>query len=143
MSDRIFGGIVLTVAFLMMWATTLIEESFIQDPLGPKAFPLVIAAVMALAAVVIIIKPDANPEWPDLRKMIELVATVGMLVAYAQLLPVVGFVIATMFVTAFLCWRLGASTRQSIQGGVLIALGVYGLFQHVLGLNLARGPWGF
>jgi electron transfer flavoprotein alpha subunit len=30
-----------------------------------------------------------------------------------------------------------------VQGGVLIALGIYGLFQHVLGLNLARGPWGF
>lgn len=143
MSDRIFGGTVLALALLMMWATTLIEESFIQDPLGPKAFPLVIAVVMALAAVVIIIKPDANPEWPTLRKNLELVATVGVLVAYAQLLPIVGFVVGTMFATGFLCWRLGASPRQSVQGGVLIAIGIYGLFQHVLGLNLARGPWGF
>lgn len=143
MSDRIFGGIVLTLAFLMMWATTLIEESFIQDPLGPKAFPLVIAAVMALSAVAMIVKPDPDPEWPGLHKLFELVATVGVLVAYAQLLPVAGFVVCTVFATAFLCWRLGASPRQSAQGGVLIALGVYGLFQHVLGLNLARGPWGF
>lgn len=143
MSDRIFGGIVLTVAFLMMWATTLIEESFIQDPLGPKAFPLVIAIVMAIAAVAMIIKPDANPEWPQLRKLAELVATLGVLIAYAQLLPVVGFVAGTIVTTGFLCWRLGASPRQSVQGGVLIALGVYVLFQHVLGLNLARGPWGF
>lgn len=143
MSDRIFGGTVLVLAFLMMWATTLIEESFIQDPLGPKAFPLVIAVVMAIAAVVMMIKPDANPEWPELRKTMELVATVGVLVVYGQLLPVVGFVVGTMFTTAFLCWRLGASPRQSVQGGVLIALGIYVVFQHVLGLNLARGPWGF
>jgi putative tricarboxylic transport membrane protein len=143
MSDRIFGGIVLTVSLLMMWATTLIEESFIQDPLGPKAFPMVIAVVMAISAVAMSIKPDANPEWPGLKKLVELVATLGMLVAYAQLLPVAGFVVSTMLVTAFLCWRLGASPRQSAQGGVLIALGVYGLFQHVLGLNLAQGPWGF
>ena len=143
MTDRIFSGIVLTVAFLMMWATTLIEESFIQDPLGPKAFPMVIAVVMAIAAVVMFIKPDANPEWPAVRKVLELVATVGVLVAYAQSLPVLGFVLSTALTTTFLCWRLGASTRQSVQGGVLIALGVYGLFQHLLGLNLAKGPWGF
>lgn len=143
MSDRIFGGIVLTVALLMMWATTLIEESFIQDPLGPKAFPLLIAVVMAITAVVMILKPDADPEWPGLHKLLELVATLGMLVAYAQLLPIAGFVLSTIFITAFLCWRLGANTRQSIQGGVITSLGVYGLFQHVLGLNLAQGPWGF
>ena len=142
MSDRIFGGTMLALALLMMWATTLIEESFIQDPLGPKAFPMVIAVVMALAAVVMIIKPDANPEWPELRKTLELVVTVGVLVAYAQLLPIAGFVLSTMFATGFLCWRLGASPRQSVQGGVLIALGIYVVFQHVLGLNRARGPWG-
>jgi len=143
MSDRIFGGIVLTVALLMMWATTLIEESFIQDPLGPKAFPMVIALIMAMTAVVMLIKPDANPDWPGIKKLLELAATLGMLMAYAQLLPLAGFVASTVFVTAFLCWRLGATPRQSAQGGVLIALGVYGLFQHVLGLNLAQGPWGF
>ena len=143
MSDRIFGAVALTVSLLMMWATTLIEESFIQDPLGPKAFPLVIAVIMAATAIFMILKPDADPEWPGLHKLVELVATLGMLIAYAQLLPIAGFVLSTVFITAFLCWRLGANARQSIQGGVITSLGVYGLFQHVLGLNLAQGPWGF
>jgi putative tricarboxylic transport membrane protein len=143
MSDRIFGGIVLTMSFLMMWAATLIEESFIQDPLGPKAFPLVIAGVMALSAVVMFFKPDAEPEWPGLYKLVELLATVGVFVAYAQLLPVAGFVVATIFATAFLCWRLGGTPRQAIFGGGSIAVGIYLLFHFVLGLNLAKGPWGF
>jgi hypothetical protein len=39
MSDRIFGSATIVLSLLMMWATGLIEESFIQDPLGPKAFP--------------------------------------------------------------------------------------------------------
>jgi putative tricarboxylic transport membrane protein len=143
MSDRIFGGIALTVSLLMMWATTLIEESFIQDPLGPKAFPMVIAAVMAVTGVVMMFKPDAEPEWPKLFKLLELLATLGVMVAYAQLLPIAGFVVSTFFITAFLCWRLGASPRQSLQGGALISIGVYALFQYALGLNLAAGPWGF
>ncbi|GAB3183810.1 tripartite tricarboxylate transporter TctB family protein [Hydrogenophaga aquatica] len=143
MSDRIFGSIALAVALMMMWATTLIEESFIQDPLGPKAFPLVIAGVMAIAGVVMLFKADAEPEWPGLFKLLELLVTLGVLVAYAQLLPIAGFVVSTAFLSAFLCWRLGATPRQSLQGGLIISLGVYGLFQHLLGLNLATGPWGF
>lgn len=143
MSDRIFGSAVVLLSLLMAWATQLIEESFIQDPLGPKAFPTVIAAVMGLSGLVMIFKPDADPHWPRLTKLAELVATLGVLIAYAQLLPLAGFVLSTSVASAFLCWRLGATARQSVIGGVLIALGIYVIFQHVLGLNLAKGPWGF
>lgn len=143
MSDRIFGSVVIALSFLMAWATTLIEESFIQDPLGPKAFPMVIAIIMGISGIVMILKPDDEPQWPRLIKLAELVATVGVMITYAQLLPVAGFVVSTVFATAFLCWRLGATPRQSAIGGLLIAVGIYAVFQHVLGLHLAKGPWGF
>lgn len=143
MSDRIFGAATVALSLLMMWAASLIEESFIQDPLGPKAFPLVIAGIMGLSGLVILFKPDAEPHWPGAVKMAELTATVGVFIAYAQLLPIAGFVLSTSVATAFLIWRLGGTTRQSLIGSVVIAVGIYALFQHVLGLNLAKGPWGF
>jgi putative tricarboxylic transport membrane protein len=143
MSDRIFAGIVLAVALAMGWATTQIQESFIQDALGPKAFPMLIAVLMAVSAVVMFFKPDADPHWPGLYKTLELAATAGVLMAYAQLLPIAGFVLATTCATAFLCWRLGANSRQSAQAGVLTAVGIFVLFQYVLGVNMAKGPWGF
>ena len=143
MSDRIFGGATIVLSLLMMWATGLIEESFIQDPLGPKAFPLVIAGVMGISGLVMMFKPDAEPHWPTMVKLAELAATVGVFVVYAQILPIAGFVLSTIVATAFLVWRLGGTTRQSLIGGVVIAVGIYALFQHVLGLNLAKGPWGF
>ena len=143
MSDRIFGSLVLLLAGLMFWATTLIEESFIQDPLGPKGFPFVIATVMALSGLVMLFKPDAEPEWPGLIKLAELAATIGVMIAYAQLLPIAGFIVSTIFATAFLSWRLGASLKQLSMGSVVTAIGLFVLFQYVLGLNLAKGPWGF
>ena len=69
MSDRIFGAATVALSLLMMWAASLIEESFIQDPLGPKAFPLVIAGIMGLSGLVILFKPDAEPHWPGAVKM--------------------------------------------------------------------------
>jgi putative tricarboxylic transport membrane protein len=143
MSDRIFGAATIVLSLLMWWATGLIEESFIQDPLGPKAFPLVIAGVMGISGLVMIFKPDAEPHWPGAVKLAELVATVGVFIVYAQTLPLVGFVLSTAVASAFLVWRLGGTTRQSLIGGVVISVGIYALFQHVLGLNLAKGPWGF
>lgn len=143
MSDRIFGSATIALSLLMMWATGLIEESFIQDPLGPKAFPLVIAGIMGLSGLVMLFKPDAEPHWPGMVKLAELVATVGVFVAYAEIMPKVGFVLSTAVATAFLVWRLGGTTRQSLIGGIVISVGIYAVFQHVLGLHLAKGPWGF
>ena len=127
----------------MMWATGLIEESFIQDPLGPKAFPLVIAGVMGISGLVMIFKPDAEPHWPGAVEAGRTGRHRGRVHRLCANLPIAGFVLSTAVATAFLCWRLGGTTRQSLIGGVSIAVGIYAVFQHVLGLNLAKGPWGF
>ena len=95
MSDRIFASICIALAVLMAWGATIIEESFIQDPLGPKAFPLVIALVLAACGVAMFLRPDEDPVWPHRRKQIQLLWTIGALVLYVQFLPVVGFLIAT------------------------------------------------
>jgi putative tricarboxylic transport membrane protein len=143
MSDRIFGGFVLALSLLMTWGTTLIQESFIQDPLGPKVFPLVIAGVMAITAVYMLLKPDAEPHWPAMPKLIELIITVGVLAAYAQFLPLIGFVFATTLASAYLSWRLNATVKESLISGALISVGLYAVFHWVLGLGLAKGPFGF
>lgn len=143
MSDRIFGAFGLLFAVLMAWATTLIEESFIQDPLGPKAFPLVIAALVALSSLVMLFKPDDEPTWPPLAKWLELTITIGVMVAYAYVLPELGFVISSSLITAFLIHRLGGSLKQATVAGVLISVGVFVVFGYGLHLSLAKGPWGF
>lgn len=143
MSDRIFGLASLCLAALMAWGASVIEESFIQDPLGPQAFPLVIAAVLALTGIAMLLKPDPEPEWPQRAKLLRLVFAVAALVLYAELLPIIGFVISTAIVAAYLSWQLGASKRQAGIGGVSISVGIYVIFHLVLGLSLARGPLGF
>ena len=142
-SDRALGLVGLVLASLMVWRATLIQESFIQDPLGPKAFPFVIAAVIALASLAIIVKPDAEAQWPPLAKLLEIGFAVAVMVLYAQMLPVAGFVVATAVAGAYLSWRLDATPLRATIAGILISVGIYLIFHLVLGLNLARGPWGF
>jgi putative tricarboxylic transport membrane protein len=142
-SDRIFGLIGLAIAALIVWRAGLIQESFIQDPLGPKAFPYLIAAVMGLASLFIIFQPDEEPQWPAAAKLAEIAVAVGVMVAYAQFLPEAGFVLATAVAAAFLSWRLGSAPLKAMIAGIVISVGIYVIFHLILGLSLARGPWGF
>lgn len=143
MSDRIFGIFGLLFAGLVVWATGRIEESFIQDPLGPKAFPLAIAALIALSGGVMLIKPGPNPAWPVLTKWLEMAITVGVMVAYALVLPELGFVLSSTVLASFMVWRLGGTPAQSVVGGLVMSAGIYLIFTYGLSLSLAKGPWGF
>lgn len=140
MSDRIFGVFGLLLAAFYAWATLQIEESFLSDAVGPKAFPLIIAAILALSSLVIALRPDADPEWPSLGRLAEIGAAVVVMALYAQFLPEIGFIIATALATVYLTWRLGSGPIASLVIGVLTALAIYIIFKKILGLSLARGP---
>jgi putative tricarboxylic transport membrane protein len=142
-SDRIFGGVCVALAAFYIWAATRIPLSFISDPVGPRTFPIIIGALVGLAGLAILLRPDPEPEWPALGRLLEIAATIVVLVAYAQLLPELGFVIATAFTAAFLSWRLGAAPLSAIIAGIAISIGIYVVFHLILGLSLARGPFGF
>lgn len=143
MSDRIFGLVGLLLSIGYAWAALTIEESFLSDAVGPKAFPLIIAAVLGLASLAIILRPDEGPEWPTLMRFVEVGAAILVMVLYAIFLPELGFVIATALAATYLTWRLGTRPLSSVVSGCLTSAGIYAVFHLVLGLSLARGPLGF
>ncbi|WP_170404640.1 tripartite tricarboxylate transporter TctB family protein [Ruegeria arenilitoris] len=143
MSDRIFGVVGLLLAIGFAFSALAIEESFLSDAVGPKAFPLIIAAILGLSSIVIALRPDTEPEWPTLSRLVEVGAAVVMMILYAELLPEIGFVIATAFAATYLAWRLGSGPFESVLVGIGTSVGIYVIFHLVLGLSLARGPLGF
>ncbi|WP_026380643.1 tripartite tricarboxylate transporter TctB family protein [Afifella pfennigii] len=142
MSDRVLGGCGLLLAFFYIWQATQIRVSFISDPLGPKSFPIIIGAMLGLASLYMILRPDPEPVWPRFARLFEIAVAVAVLAAYAMLLPELGFVISTALAAAFLSWRLGAGPIAAPVAGIGISLGIYAVFHLILGLSLARGPLG-
>lgn len=143
MSDRILGGFCVLLAIFYVWAATQIPLSFISDPVGPRTFPIIIGTLLGLAGLVILLRPDPDPEWPSLARFGEIAGAVIVLAGYAQLLPELGFLISTAIAAAFLSWRLGAKPVAAIIAGLAISGGIYFVFHLILGLSLARGPFGF
>ena len=143
MGDRVFGAIGLVLSLFYIWQATLIEFSFISDPVGPRTFPIIICALMALASIAIILVPDTDPHWPPLNGLVEIGTAVVVLFVYATLLPTLGFIIATALAAYYITWRLGSTAVQSGLIGILISIGIYVVFHLILGLSLAKGPFGF
>ncbi|EKF43864.1 tripartite tricarboxylate transporter TctB family protein [Nitratireductor indicus] len=143
MSDRIFGVFGLLLAGFYLWQASVIELSFISDPFGPRAFPYIIGVVLAIASAVVLWKPDTEPEWPAFSRLFEIGIAAAVMIAYAMFLKDYGFVACTTVAAAYLSWRLGARPVSAAIAGVAIAVGIYVIFHLVLGLSLARGPWGF
>ncbi|MFZ5962207.1 tripartite tricarboxylate transporter TctB family protein [Thalassococcus sp. BH17M4-6] len=143
MSDRIFGVIGLLLAMGFAYAALQIQESFLSDAVGPKAFPLILATLLGLSSLAIILKPDPDPLWPALPRLLEILFSVLVMVLYAIYLPELGFVVATAIAASYLTWRLGTAPLWSLVVGVSTSVGIYVVFHLILGLSLARGPWGF
>jgi putative tricarboxylic transport membrane protein len=143
MSDRIFGAVCILLAAFFIWQATQIELGFIVDPMGPRAFPIAIGVVLALGGLYPILRPDPAPDWPAAGRLLEILFAVAVLIAYAQLLSRIGFVLSTAVAASLLSWRLGSRPAAAALGGVTISVGIFVIFHLALGLSLARGPWGF
>ncbi len=143
MNDRVLGGIGILLAAFFIWQATLIELSFISDPVGPRTFPIIIGVALGLASLAMLIKPDATPSWPAASRLYEIALAAAVMVAYALLLPELGFLTTTALAATYLTWRLGTAPLWAIVTGVLTSVGIFIVFRVILGLSLARGPFGF
>ena len=70
MSDRILGGASVVLAIFFIGAATQIELSFLSDPVGPKTFPIIIGVMVGVAGLVIMLRPDPEPQWPALGRIL-------------------------------------------------------------------------
>ncbi|QFS96319.1 Tripartite tricarboxylate transporter TctB family protein [Labrenzia sp. THAF191b] len=143
MSDRILGGVGVCLAAFYIWAATIIPKSFMADVIGPSTFPIIIGVILAVCSTVFILKPDPAPDWPSAGPLLEIAFAVAVMLAYAHLLPELGFVISTAIATTYLTWRLGSKPLNSVVIGVATSIGIYVVFRLILGLSLAKGPLGF
>lgn len=139
-SDRIFGAVVTLIALAYVASATQIQTSFMADPVGPKTFPILIGAVAAICGIVIILKPDEDPAWPELRTLGALAVAVVVLVAYAYALKPLGFLIPTAVTAAILSYQIHPNTKQAALAGIGLSLGLFIIFKFALGLSLFGLP---
>lgn len=139
-SDRIFGLVVLFVALAYIAGATQIQTSFLSDPVGPKAFPILIGVVASISALVMLVRPDPDPDWPAMRTLGALAVAVGVLVAYALMLKPMGFILPTAFAASVLSYQISPNIRPACLSGASLSIGLFILFKYAFGLGLVPFP---
>ena len=139
-SDRIFGLVVILVALAFIASAFQIQTSFLSDPVGSRTFPILIASAAILAAVTVIARPDAEPEWPGPRVFGRLALALVMLVGYAYALKPGGFLLPTAVVAAVLSYLIVPRISAAALTGAGLSVGLYVIFKYALGLSLFGLP---
>ena len=139
-SDRIFGLVVVLGALAYVASATQVQTSFLSDPVGPRTFPIIIGSIAALCGAVMVLRPDEEPAWPELRTLGALAISVLVLVAYAYALKPLGFIIPTAIVAAVLSYQIKPQAIAALLSGVGLSVGLYILFRFILGLGLVGLP---
>lgn len=142
-----FGALMVLLAVLVVGnALTLPAKGVV----GPAAVPLPVGVLLGVLGAVLLIRSRrqlrtavAGASWAP-RGGLRVLALVVVLVAFALLLPVLGYVVssAALFVAAALL--LGAPRGWPVvaYGWALAGL-VFLVFDRLIGLTLPAGPWGF
>ncbi|KQT46335.1 hypothetical protein ASG43_11985 [Aureimonas sp. Leaf454] len=138
--DRISGMILLLIGAGAVWHGYRLEVAFAADPVGPKAFPIIVGIILVLSGASIALRPEAMTwEAGDYGRIL-LVAASALL--YPFILEPLGFVPATS-VLGFLCAKaFKGRTVPAIVGSIAMAVVIFILIDIGLGLGLPRGPLG-
>lgn len=140
--DRIFGAFMMVVALGYILNARGIQTSFMSDPVGPRLFPYLVGAVVMIAALVMVLRPDPDEEWPAGPMVAQLALALAVLAGYAYAITPLGFLIPTAIAAGVLSWQIGGNPRRSVLAGVGLSVGLFLLFRVLLGLGLKALPAG-
>jgi putative tricarboxylic transport membrane protein len=143
MSDRILGAVCIVMAAAMAWFAQAYAPPFSYEPVGPRAFPRLLAGLMAVAGIWLVIKPSIVGN-PFAKGAVKLIAASAVTVfVYALLFQILGFTLATALMAVPVGMAFGGSWKQSLLGGIGLGLGLFLLFDKLLDVVLPTGVLSF
>lgn len=134
-SDRIFGLVILITAVAYIAAAKQIQTNMFSGEYLPKLFPFLIGGVAALSALVLLVKPDPDPDWPMARTWGNLLVAVIVLAVYAVMISPLGFILPTALAATILSYQISPNIKHALPAGIGIAVVLFGVFKFVLMLG--------
>lgn len=144
MSDRTLGAVCIVASAGMAWASRDYAAAISYEPVGPRAFPLLLAGLMALGGLWLVLRPVLRGavSLRDVPLKPTLLCAAAVLV-YALLFELLGFPLATALMALPVGLAFGGSWKQSLAGGAALGLVLFVLFDKALDVVLPTGVLAF
>jgi putative tricarboxylic transport membrane protein len=139
MADRVIIACCVVLALIYFYGTSQIPSLEIGDPLGPKAFPILLGIGLLLATGLLVVEhlKDAKvttpsppqPAKPDRRHLPVLGAVVIWMAVYYAFFETLGYVIATtVFLLPLMAWFNRGKWLANALSAALFSIGSYVMF---------------
>lgn len=139
MSDRILGVACMLLAASMAWAAQSYVAEISYEPVGPRAFPMLLAGLLALGGLWLLFKP-AQGQARYAQVPLKLVGlTLGTVFVYAFVFETLGFPLATALMAVPVGMAFGGKPLPCLAAGLVLGLGAYFMFDRLLDVVLPAG----
>ncbi|KFX68855.1 membrane protein [Pseudomonas taeanensis MS-3] len=115
------------------------QAPFAYDPVGPRAYPLLLLALMSAGSLWLLFKPGVLQQQLHLPSAKRAVLCVLTLLAYVLTFEALGFVLSTALATFAMGLLFTGRLLPCAISGVLMGVLLYGLFDLVLDVPLPLG----
>ncbi|MBA4271584.1 MULTISPECIES: tripartite tricarboxylate transporter TctB family protein [Pseudomonas] len=142
--QRIFASVLLLACVglaLMAWPY---QAAFSYEPVGPRAFPLLMLGLMGTALLYMVFRPTpiehTEDEPPlDRQTLTKISICVVLLLVFAGLFEPLGFILSSMLIGIPMARLYGGRWMPSVVVTTLMAIGLYLLFDRVMDVPLPLG----
>lgn len=143
MSDRILGAVCIVASAGMAWAARDYVAPISYEPVGPRAFPLVLSALMAIGGLWLVVQPSIRSGAFEGVPVKQTALCVLAVLIYAMLFETLGFTLATALMAMPVGMAFGGSLKQAMVTGAGLGLILYFLFDKLLDIVLPTGLLSF
>ena len=139
MSDRVLGAVCVVASAAMAWATQDYAAAISYEPVGPRAFPLLLAGSLGLCGLWMVLRPTAGTEAFHGVPWKPTALCAAAVLVYALLFQSLGFPLATALMAVPVGMAFGGSWKQSLAGGVGLGVLLFLGFDKLLDVVLPSG----
>ncbi|MBU1332388.1 MAG: tripartite tricarboxylate transporter TctB family protein [Gammaproteobacteria bacterium] len=136
---RLFAAIWLLFCACLAVIAWGFQAPFAYDPVGPRAYPLLLLALMAAGSAWLVFKPGEAVEMLSRRALQRAGLCILTLLAYAVLFEPLGFILSTALATFVLGLLFTGRVLPCLVSGVLMGVLLYALFDYALDVPLPLG----
>ena len=140
MSDRLLGAVCVVASAAMAWAAQDYAAAISYEPVGPRAFPMLLSVGLGLSGLWLVLHPTAGAESFRGVPWKSTALCAGAVLVYALLFQWLGFALATALMALPVGMAFGGSWKQALAGGAALGLVLFLLFDKVLDVVLPTGP---
>ena len=142
--QRIFASVLLLVCVglaLMAWPY---QAAFSYEPVGPRAFPLLMLGLMGLGLIYMIVRPTPvvhSEEDPQLDRdtLLKIAVCVVLLLIFAGTFEPLGFILSSILIGIPMARLYGGRWMPSVVIISVMSVGLYLLFDKAMDVPLPLG----